>query len=136
MIIYLHLNLDLKQNIIKLLDLFWKRKCIATIWLGIRIHDMTGNISQLSQTNPTCFFARIKFLNWSYFITYGCGLDEISALEIIFNNLLLQHWGQILSKLEFYIVASTQVSYNYCFKVGRYFNDYYFICQNLISAIL
>ena len=95
-----------------------------------RIHDMTGNISQLSQTNPTCFFAHIKFLNWSYFITYGCGLDEISALEIIFNNLLLQHWGQILSEVEFYIVVSSRVSYNYCFKVGRYFNDYYFICQN------
>ena len=24
-----------EKNIIKLLDLFWKRKCIATIWLGI-----------------------------------------------------------------------------------------------------
>ena len=56
-------------------------------------NNLTGNISQLSQTNPTCFFAHIKFLNWSYFITYGCGLDEISALEIIFNNLLLQHMG-------------------------------------------
>ena len=74
-------------------------------------NNLTGNISQLSQTNPTCFFAHIKFLNWSYFITYGCGLDEISALEIIFNNLLLQHWGQIISEVRFYIVILS-ISYN------------------------
>ena len=83
-------------------------------------NNLTGNISQLSQTNPTCFFAHIKFLNWSYFITYGCGLDEISALEIIFNNLLLQHWGQILFEVEFDIVVPSRVSYNYCFKMAEF----------------
>ena len=98
---------------------FILEKKIAIICLGIRIiwQEISHNFPKQTQL---AFFAHIKFLNWSYFITYGCGLDEISALEIIFNNLLLQHWGQILFEVEFDIVVPSRVSYNYCFKMAEF----------------